>query len=585
MKKIIVNLIQSALASVFKSNHWEQPEPLVIHVERPAQASHGDLSCHVALALAKTCQVAPRTLAQMIVAALPSDPQVTEVTVAGPGFINFHLVKSYLHRGVIDTLSAGDQVGCSQLGQGKSVHLEYVSANPTGPLHVGHGRGAALGSCLAHILKATGYQVHQEYYVNDAGRQMHLLAVSVWVRYLQLLGEEVALPAKGYQGDYVQVIAQSLLADYGRQFWHTKSAIEAALPDSACPEQEDSYIDEWVKVAQSLLTKEQFQSVFSQGLDTILAGIKSDLGAFGVSFDGWFHESQLLGSGALEAGLLTLKKQGWTYEKQGALWFKATELGDEKDRVLVRENGQPTYFASDVAYHLHKFKQGYDYIIDIFGADHHGYTPRIQACLKGLDQDVSRLKTILVQFAVLYRGQEKVMMTTRGGDFVTLKALCEEVGCSPARFFYVMRKPEQHLAFDLALAKAQNNQNPVYYIQYAHARICRVWEQAKRKGWQIDHEQGVGSLALLTQTQEYRLMEQLGGFAETLERCALSFQPHYLVNFLQTMAADFHSYYAACTFLVDDTGLRQARFALLAACQCVLKKGLALLGVEAPETM
>jgi arginyl-tRNA synthetase len=384
------------------------------------------------------------------------------------------------HAVIQQILSAGAEYGRALIGAGQRVHIEFVSANPTGPLHVGHGRSAAYGDVVANLLEAVGFSVHREYYVNDAGRQMKILALSVWLRYLEEAGESIHFPAKAYQGDYIKTIAHDLKKQAKDSFYHHAKVLYANLSmpsDKATADEHNSYLDALIERMHSLLGKDLYQKIFAFGLQAIEQDLRQDLENFGVCYQQWFHESELLENGSFEAGLEQLTQAGYTAEKEGALWFKASACGDEKDRVLTKSNGDHTYFAADIAYHLHKYQQGYDRIIDIFGADHHGYVSRIRGFLKALGCDDQKLSILLVQFVTLYRGKQRMAMSTRSGEFVTLRALYEEVGKDAARFFYVMRKMDQALDFDMELAKSQRNDNPVYYIQYAHARICAVFRQ------------------------------------------------------------------------------------------------------------
>lgn len=555
-----------------------------IQIERTRDSRFGDFACNLALILAKPAKKNPRELAELIVKHLPSSDLVTKVEIAGPGFINFTLAESAYLSALPGILKQGERYGHSDFGLKKKVYLEFVSANPTGPLHVGHGRGAAFGACLGNVLEAAGYKVHREYYVNDAGRQMRILALSVWLRYLEKCGEKITFPSNAYKGEYILPIANKLFDAYDTSLKRHSHDLMALV--TLDPEKDpDAYIDELIEAAVKLIGPENFDVVRQLALTGILDDIKDDLAEFGVIFDEWFLESELMHSGMAQEGLNVLEEHGYVYEKDGAKWFRATELGDEKDRVLVRANGQMTYFASDVAYHLHKYNTNADEIIDIFGADHHGYLERIRAFLKGLGRDPAKLTILLVQFAILYRGKEKVSMSTRGGQFVTLRELRYEVGNDAARFFYVMRKPEQHLDFDLELAKSQSNENPVFYIQYAHARICSVWRQLEESGDRFIEENALKSIHLLNSDYEKRLLRALQRFPELIIVAAKNHEPHLLVHYLQDLANAYHTYYNAERFLIEDLPLRQARLYLNLAVQITLRNGLKLLGVSAPKNM
>lgn len=579
MKDTLITLIQQSLSALSISSND-------IQLTRTKDSTHGDFATNIAMILSKQLSLKPRELAEKIVAHLPASPIVQKVEIAGPGFINFFLVRESEHAAIEKTMTLGEKFGCTDIGKNQKIHIEFVSANPTGPLHVGHGRGAAFGACVSNLLEAIGYNVHREYYVNDAGRQMRILGASIWLRYVELFGEKIVIPRNAYRGEYVIDIAKQFRDIHGKNCLISSEKIHAvfpAIPDTE--ENKDSYVDQLVENLVKALSENQFEIVRQYGVDEVTKDIKNDLEEFGVTYNAWFKESELFQNGWLEKGIKTLKDHGYTYEKDGALWFKATELGDEKDRVLVRANGVSTYFASDVAYHTYKFDQGYDEIIDIFGADHHGYLPRLNAFLKGLGNDIQKLKLLLVQFAILYRGKEKISMSTRAGEFVTLRELRHEVGNDAARFFYIMRKPDQHLDFDLELAKSTSSDNPVYYIQYAHARICSVWRQLSEQKLIWDKTAGLSQLNLLLHTDEKNLITAIASFPEVVESAALQYAPHKLAHFLQECAHYFHTYYNAHKFIVEDDALRNTRLCLVAAAQQVIKNGLTLLGVSAPEAM
>jgi arginyl-tRNA synthetase len=586
MKQHLEELLHITLAGLHEGGALGADVPERVHVERARDRRHGDFATNMALTLAKTVGKKPRDLAGQIVQALPASPLVSRVEIAGPGFINFFMSPEAYHLVVNAVLDQGESYGRSTVGNGRAVQVEFVSANPTGPLHVGHGRGAAYGATVADLLQAVGYQVHREYYVNDAGRQMDILAASVWLRYLDLCGETVVFPSNGYKGDYVWDIAATLHRSRGTELHHPIAAVmEGVPPDAPAGGDKEAHIDALIGRARALLGPARYREVFDLGLETILADIRDDLGAFGVTYEEWFSERSLTESGAVDRAIERLRDSGHVYEREGALWFRSTDYGDEKDRVVVRENGQKTYFASDIAYHMDKLERGFEQVIDVWGADHHGYVPRVKAALAAIGDDPSRLDVLLVQFAILYRGGEKVQMSTRSGEFVTLRELREEVGNDAARFFYVLRKCEQHMDFDLDLAKSQSNDNPVYYIQYAHARICSVMRQREEKGLARDEEAGRRNLSLLEEEHEQSLLNTLSRYPEVLESAALSHEPHQLAHYLRELANDFHTYYNAHQFLVEDAGLRDARLNLCLATRQVLRNGLRLLGVAAPETM
>lgn len=586
MKKRLALLLHQAIESLQAQGELEPGLSPDIQVERARDAQHGDFASNLAFTLAKAARRNPRQLAERIVNALPADKAVEKVEVAGPGFINF-FIRQKAHYDIVREIHAkGNEFGRSSLGVGQKVQVEFVSANPTGPLHVGHGRGAAYGATLANLLEAAGFEVQREYYVNDAGRQMDILAASIWLRYLEECGELLPFPSNGYHGEYVRIIAWELHSKVGNEFRHPAELVmEAIPPDQPSGGNKEAHIDALIERAKTLLEPNQYQEILRAGLDSILSDIRQDLAEFGVHYDRWFSERQLTESGAIEKALAVLREAGHLYEKEGAIWFASSRLGDEKDRVVIRDNGQATYFASDIAYHLNKFERGFAKAIDIWGADHHGYVPRVRAAIQALGIDPARLDVLLVQFAVLYRGPKKVQMSTRSGEFVTLRQLRNEVGKDAARFFYAMRRPEQHMDFDLQLAASKSNENPVYYVQYAHARVCSVFRQLDEKGLARDLISGMEHLELLFQEHELALLNTLSRYPEVVERAALHYEPHQIVHYLRELANDFHTYYNAHTFLVADAKLRDARLNLIAAVRQVIANGLTLLDVSAPEAM
>jgi arginyl-tRNA synthetase len=553
------------------------PETNVV-LEKPRQANHGDYACSIALQLAKQLRAKPRDIAASVIAALPVSPYLEKAEVAGAGFINLFLKRSFKQQTANRILQCGADYGRSSLGQNKKIQVEFVSANPTGPLHVGHGRGAAFGASLANILAAAGFAVTREYYINDAGRQMDILALSAWLRYLEIAGLMLTFPPNAYQGEYVRDMARQVFTRHGTQYTRNITQLFAGVPDVvADPE---GHLDGLIANAKALLGSD-YEYLHGFALNEQLGDCRGDLAEFGVHFDHWFSERSLYDSGMVERAVTALEKQGRVYVQDGAKWFRSTEFGDEKDRVLQRENGQHTYFASDVAYHLNKFERGFDVVVDVWGADHHGYIPRVKGALEALGFDPARLTIALVQFAVLYRGGQKVSMSTRSAEFVTLRELRREVGNDAARFFYVLRKSDQHLDFDLDLAKSQSQENPVYYVQYAHARVCSV------------HEQWGGALqdlldvdpGPLSSGQELALLQKLIGYPDAVEDAARELAPHLIAFYLRELAGEFHSYYNTTRVLVDEKPLRLARLALVTAVRQVLRNGLELLGVAAPERM
>ena len=557
--------------------------PSKIRIDHTKDNSHGDYATNIALMLSKQAKMSPVELAKIIIDQFEQKNFIKKIEIAGPGFINFFISQESSSSIVNEILAQAASYGCSDIGQGKKVLLEYVSANPTGPLHVGHGRGAAYGATVSNLLRNAGFIVDNEYYVNDAGRQMDILTVSIYLRYLTICGENLRFPDNGYQGQYINDIAQGIYETSGQKF-HLKSDLvfENVCRDGTEGGDKEVHIDQLIEKAKSILG-DGFKAVFEVGIESILSGIKNDLAEFGVVFEKWFSEQSLIDSGLSESCISKLKDSKNLYEKDGALWFKTTNYGDEKDRVVVRDNGNHTYFASDIAYHLEKLDRGYDKIINVWGADHHGYIPRVKASIEALGHNSDKLEILLVQFANLYRGGSKVQMSTRSGSFVTLEDLRAEVGNDAARFFYILRKSEQHMDFDLDLAKSKTNENPVYYIQYAHARICSVFKQADEKELELDVSQA--NLSLLTEEIEKDILRELSRFRSVLESSAIQYEPHQLAYYLRDLSNHFHSYYNACKFIVDDKNLTQARLALINATQQILKNGLSILGVGAPESM
>ncbi|MGB5451979.1 MAG: arginine--tRNA ligase [Sedimenticolaceae bacterium] len=586
MKSHIADLVTQALERLVADNILNAADIPPPVIERARDAGNGDFATNAAMVNSKAARMRPRDLAEKLVAALPASEFVDAVEIAGPGFINFRLAENALHALIPEILRQGHRYGRSRIGAGRRVQVEFVSANPTGPLHVGHGRGAAYGAVVADLLEAVGYEVHREYYVNDAGRQMDILATSVWLRYLELCGEALDFPSNGYKGDYVWDIAASLHRDHGDAYRHPAAEVfEGVALDEPVGGDKEVHIDDLIGRAKALLGDNRYRFVFELGLNVILDDIRDDLSLFGVDYQEWYSERSLSESGAVGKVIDRLRDAGYLYEKSGAWWFRSTEFGDEKDRVVVRENGQMTYFASDIAYHMDKLERGFDRVIDVWGADHHGYVPRVKAAIQAMGGDPSRLDVLLVQFAILYRGGEKAQMSTRSGEFITLRELRKEVGRDAARFFYVMRKCEQHMDFDLDLAKSQSSDNPVYYVQYAHARIHAVLRQAAQKLIEVSPSDGVTHLDLLVEAHETGLLKTLSRYPEVVESAASNEEPHLLTHYLRELANDFHTYYNAHQFLVDDAALRDARIKLILATREVLRNGLNLLGVSAPEQM
>jgi arginyl-tRNA synthetase len=586
MKHQLEALVASAIEQLKNNGDLSAELDVKVTVERTRDRNHGDFACNVALMLAKIAKRKPRELAEQIVAALGASTEISKVEIAGPGFINFFLTPTAYQKVIHDILDQGKQFGLSNIGEGRPVQVEFVSANPTGPLHVGHGRGAAYGATVANLLQAIGYKVHREYYVNDAGRQMDILAASVWLRYLERCGEAITFPSNGYKGDYVSDIAEALHKIHADSLQHPAADVFSNVPaDEPQGGDKETHIDRLVQNSKELLGHKAYRQVFDLGLNTVLNDIREDLEEFGVIYDDWYSERTLTENNSVSRAIERLRESGHVYEKEGAWWFRSSDFGDEKDRVVMRENGQTTYFASDIAYHMDKLERGYDRVIDIWGADHHGYVPRVKAALEALGDDASKLDVLLVQFAILYRDGKRVQMSTRSGSFVTLRELREEVGNDAARFFYVMRRCEQHMDFDLDLAKSQSNDNPVYYIQYAHARVCSVLRQMEEKNLSHNVEHGASNLHLLHEPHEENLMVSLSRYPEIIEAAAITHEPHQVVHYLRDLANEFHTYYNAHQFIADDEKLRDARLNLILATRQVINSGLKLLGVSAPESM
>jgi len=553
-----------------------------IELARTKQASHGDYSCNLAMQLAKPLHKNPREIANLLIDALPLSPYLEKVEVAGAGFINLFLRNSAKQQYLQHVLQSKAAFGHSDFGQGKKIQVEFVSANPTGPLHVGHGRGAAIGASLSSILAAAGFNVSREFYVNDAGRQMDILTLSTWLRYLELNHVHIPFPANAYQGDYVKTMAQLILQAHAQRYVHQPNLLLEGLPENIHETaiNTDEQLDKLIANAKTILGQD-YAYIHNFVLTEQLGDCRNDLMEFGVEFDTWFSEQSLFDNGLVAHTIQLLEKKHYLYQQDGATWFRSTDFGDEKDRVVQRENGQFTYFASDIAYHLNKFERGFDQVINIWGADHHGYIARVKGALQALELDPAKLEIALVQFAVLYRDGKKAPMSTRSGEFVTLRELRQEVGKDAARFFYVMRKSDQHLDFDLDLAKSQSNENPVYYVQYAHARVCSVLAQ-----WDGDmNDLAEANAVALSSPAELALLQKLIDFPDTVEMAAKEFSPHLIAFYLRELASEFHSYYNSTRFLVPEIPLQHARLALIASIRQVLNNGLRLLGVSAPDKM
>ena len=574
-KSHLSEILQHALREIAPAE-----QGVSIEFARPKQASHGDYSCNLAMQLAKPLRQSPRDVAALLIKALPTSPHLEKIEIAGAGFINLFLKTSAKQQFPRHALESGSKFGHSDSGAGKKIQVEFVSANPTGPLHVGHGRGAAFGASLANVLAAAGFTVEREYYINDAGRQMDILALSTWLRYLELNGAVIVFPGNAYQGEYVRDMARLIHKAHGNRYLHQPDLLFADLPPAEADGAGEAQLDSLIANAKKLLGQD-YAYIHNFVLTEQLGDCRNDLMEFGVVFDTWFSEQSLFDGGRVAHVVQLLEQKNYLYQQDGAMWFRSSDFGDEKDRVVQRENGEFTYFASDIAYHLNKFERGFERVIDVWGADHHGYIPRVKGALQALALDPAKLEIALVQFAVLYRDGKKASMSTRSGAFVTLRELRQEVGNDAARFFYVLRKSDQHLDFDLDLAKSQSNENPVYYVQYAHARVCSVLEQ-----WGEDPAPlATADTSLLTSPAELALLQRLIDYPETVDAAAKELSPHLIAFYLRELAAEFHSYYNATRFLVPEVPLRLARLALIAAIRQVLVNGLTLLGVSAPGKM
>ncbi len=583
MKHIVATLVQKALAELPELAAAAADLAIAGTVERTRDASHGDFASNIAMRLAKSVHKSPREIAASIVDVLGDNDLVDKVEIAGPGSINFYLSATAFHNELEAALNKGENYGRQEPRDGPKILLEFVSANPTGPLHVGHGRLAAYGATVGNLLAAAGYPVTREYYVNDAGRQMDILGASVWLRWLQQNGADIPFPQGGYRGDYIRDLASEI--DTAGLVVPNAEDILDGLPGDAPHGDKEAYVDALIAKAKALQGSDGFDHIRQQSLETIRAEIEEDLKEFGVTYDNWYSEQSLIKSNRIDEALEVLRQRDILYVKDGATWFRATNYGDEKDRVVIRENGAKTYFASDIAYHFDKRERDFDYLIDILGADHHGYIARVGASLDAMGYASDDMEVKLVQFVSLYRNGKKMQMSTRSGEFDTLRQLRTDVGNDAARFYYVSRSNDQHLDFDLDIAKSQSSDNPVYYIQYAHARIASVFRQLAEKSLQWKQSDGRAQLASLVEAQEKALMTSLSRYPEVLELSANNRAPQHLVHYLRDLANDFHTYYNAHAFIVNDAALRDARLYLISATRIVIANGLAILGVSAPEKM
>jgi len=581
MKEKIKESLRSIIIDLYGSSESIHDE-FEISIQDNKEKQYGDLASNIALVLAKPLKRNPKEIAEEIKGKFITDKEIVKVDVAGPGFINFFLSKES-HGAILRDISIQkDKFGKFE-SNNKKVLIEYVSSNPTGPLHVGHGRGAVFGSVLSRLLKEAGFQVDEEYYVNDFGRQMNILSVSLWIRYAQIFDKNIKMLNNGYQGDYLIAIAQNLKKLRSDELFDDDDEIKSLLEYEN--EEAEKHTDKVIDSIKSKLSDE-FSYVRDFALREILELIKEDLSEFGVDHNKWFSESTLYKSephdlSKVNQSIDELSSKGFVYEKEGAIWFKSSELGDDKDRVLKRGNGEFTYFASDVAYHLDKYDRGYDRIINIWGSDHHGYLPRVKAAMEASEKNVEKLEVVFIQFANLIRAGKKVTMSTRSGEFITLKELIEEVTSEAARFFYINRKADQHLDFDLDLAKEQSKDNPLYYIQYAHARICSVLRKSKAQ----EEELTTSELGLLDSNKEIEIQKILKQYPPLIERAALASEPHLICYYLKDLASIFHSYYNTEKFIVEDQKLMNSRLFLLSGVKQVIYNGLTILGINAPHEM
>ncbi len=550
LKSMIAETLQSVMGN------REMKAEISVELEIPKGSEHGDYASNIALGLTRQLKRNPRQIASEIVANLnDSDSILEKVEIAGPGFINFFIKPSAWYGIIREILDNPKQYGRLEIEGGPKVQVEFVSANPTGPLHIGHGRGAAIGDVLANILQARGFEVQREYYINDAGNQMETLGRSLYYRYRQELGENIEFPDNHYRGEYMRDLARDFMRDQGDRFLNTPL-------EDACP-------------------------VFTDYASMrILDGIKEDLDIFGVHFDNWFSERELHNRDSIKKTIEYLRERGFIYEDAGAVWFRSTAFGDEKDRVVVRANGVSTYFAADLAYHLDKFERGFESVIDIWGADHHGYVDRMRAGVQAIGRNEADLRIVLVQLVNLLRGGVPVAMSTRGGEFVTLREVIDEVGKDATRFIFLTRRTDSPLDFDLEVAKVRSNDNPVFYVQYAHARLCSIFEVARDRGVEFDwRSMSDETLHLLRVRQEFEIIKLLGEYPEIVCECVRSLEPHYIPYYLNQLVSLFHSYYHDNRILSEDAELTRARLCLALAIKEVIGNALMLLGVTAPQKM
>jgi len=554
MKKSLTELISDAVGRCMDKGLLRSGEVPPLILESPKDKHHGDYATNIAMVMTAREGKPPKEVARIIMSQLEDEDGIIEkAEIGGPGFINFYLKETVWYSILAEIEREGQDFGKGRIGKDRRVQVEFISANPTGPLHVGHGRGAAIGDALAKILDACGYRVFKEYYINDVGSQMNTLGQSVYLRYLSALGKDVEFPDYCYQGDYIAEIARKAVKERGEEYLHCSQEVS-------------------------------IQSLASFGADDILQGIRGDLDQFGVHFDGWFSEKELYREEKVPRAIEDLKRRGLAYEEDGALWLKTAQYGDEKDRVLVKASGETTYFASDVAYHKDKLDRGFEVLINVWGADHHGYVPRMKAALSAMGKDEAVLKIVLVQLVSLMRDGKPIAMSTRAGEFTTLRNVVEEVGRDAARFFFLMRRPDSQLDFDLELAKRQSSENPVYYVQYAHARISSIFREALNKDIALPRFEDV-DVHLLVLPDELDLLRHLTAYPEVLEASALAFEPHRIPFYLMELSSLFHSYYNKHRVISSEVELTKARLLLVRAIKEVIESALNVLGISAPEKM
>jgi len=554
MKKSLTELISDAVGRCMDKGLLRSGEVPPLILESPKDKHHGDYATNIAMVMTAREGKPPKEVARIIMSQLEDEDGIIEkAEIGGPGFINFYLKETVWYSILAEIEREGQDFGKGRIGKDRRVQVEFISANPTGPLHVGHGRGAAIGDALAKILDACGYRVFKEYYINDVGSQMNTLGQSVYLRYLSAFGKDVEFPDYCYQGDYIAEIARKAVKERGEEYLHCSQEVS-------------------------------IQSLASFGADDILQGIRGDLDQFGVHFDGWFSEKELYREEKVPRAIEDLKRRGLAYEEDGALWLKTAQYGDEKDRVLVKASGETTYFASDVAYHKDKLDRGFEVLINVWGADHHGYVPRMKAALSAMGKDEAVLKIVLVQLVSLMRDGKPIAMSTRAGEFTTLRNVVEEVGRDAARFFFLMRRPDSQLDFDLELAKRQSSENPVYYVQYAHARISSIFREALNKDIALPRFEDV-DVHLLVLPDELDLLRHLAAYPEVLEASALALEPHRIPFYLMELSSLFHSYYNKHRVISSEVELTKARLLLVRAIKEVIESALNVLGISAPEKM